>query len=345
MSRDRAETPPGAMAAGGTGPATDHRYRQMLAWLETLLKPPFRVEPASLDASFRRYFRIHHHDARWIVMDAPPAREDAGRFVRVQGLLASLGITVPAIPAADLQAGFLLLDDFGERLYLQALDAGSADRLYGAALDTLWRLQRADTTSTVTLPPYDEALLCRELAIFEEWFLSRHLGIELDAGERRLFAGLHELLVASALEQPRVRVHRDFHSRNLMVLDRGSPGVLDFQDAVVGPVTYDLVSLLRDCYIAWPAARVRHWCLAYRQRLLGSGLEGPDQTTFLRWFDLLGMQRHLKAVGIFARLHHRDGRSGYLGDIPRTLDYIRQVAGRYAETREFARWLARRLPP
>lgn len=323
------------------------RYQLMLGWLSTVLSPPWRIEPASLDASFRRYFRVHVGGERWILMDAPPPQEDVNRFVGVQALFHSLGIRVPEIIAAEPRSGFLLLTDFGNQLYLHTLehaDHPTVDKLYADALDTLWNLQSGQSDHGLSLPIYDEALLRRELAIFEDWFLATHLGIHLAPQEQALLARFSTLLVDNALAQPRVRVHRDYHSRNLMVMADQGPGVLDFQDAVIGPVTYDLVSLLRDCYIAWPGERVRSWCLAYRQRLLGTGLEGPDQQTFLRWFDLMGVQRHLKAVGIFARLNHRDHRPGYLADIPRTLDHVRAVVTRLPECHDFAAWLTRRVP-
>ncbi|RMG60414.1 MAG: aminoglycoside phosphotransferase [Gammaproteobacteria bacterium] len=315
--------------------AQDTRLQALTDWLCSVLPEPPRIEPASADASFRRYFRVHAKGQSLIAMDAPPEHEDTGPFIDIARRLLAMDLHVPEILEADTKQGFLLLTDLGSRDYLGALDADNADALYGDAADALVCLQQADTTH---LPPYDEHLLQQEMALFRDWFLGRHLGIELDAEPAaRLQAGF-DALATAALEQPRVFVHRDWHSRNLMVCPEHNPGILDFQDAVHGPLTYDLVSLLRDCYIAWPADRVRHWALDWLERARNSGWQsGIDEADFLRWFDLMGIQRHLKAIGIFARLNHRDGKPGYLGDIPRTLDYIRQVAPRHAESRDLAR--------
>jgi aminoglycoside/choline kinase family phosphotransferase len=291
------------------------------------------LTPASGDASFRRYFRVRHGGESYIVMDAPPDQEDCGPFVHVTGLLLDLGLHVPQILASDTTRGMLLLSDLGSRLYLDELRDDSVDRLYGDALGALATLQSCGPADSA-LPPYDRELLLREMGLFTDWLLGTHLDLAVDDDERKQLEEAFELLVVNALEQPVVCVHRDFHSRNLMVSDYHNPGILDYQDAVVGPVTYDLVSLLRDCYIGWPRERVEAWVLGYYELAQQTGILRPgdaDERTFLRWFDLMGVQRHLKAAGIFARLNHRDGKPGYLADIPRTLGYVQDVCARYRE--------------
>ena len=307
------------------------RTRQLRDWLTaTLGRAPDALRPASSDASFRRYFRFDHDGGTLIAMDAPPEREPCDTFVRIARLFAGFGLHVPEVLAEDHEHGFLLLSDLGDTPYLDMLDEYSVERLYGDALGALVTLQ-VSRPGNDGLPAYDERLLRAELALFSEWYLSRHRGLK-DA--EASLAPVYELLVANALEQPRVCVHRDYHSRNLMVVDANNPGILDFQDAVMGPVTYDLVSLLRDCYIAWPRERVEEWALGYFELAIQSGIlreRQVDERQFLRWFDLMGVQRHLKAAGIFARLNYRDAKPGYLDDIPRTLGYVRDVAGRYPE--------------
>jgi N-acetylmuramate 1-kinase len=314
-------------------------------WLTLVLgSESFDLAPASSDASFRRYWRVTCDDGTLIAMDAPPAHEDCGRFADLSRRFRSIGLNTPEIHAEDRELGFLLISDLGNRVYLDHLDADNADRLYGDAFAALAALQRSGHWDG--LPLYDASFLLRELGIFRDWFLGAHLGLTLSGDEQRLLDRANDVLIVSALEQPRVCVHRDYHSRNLMLTEEGNPGVLDFQDAVVGPVTYDLVSLLRDCYISWPAQRVEDWALGYQQVVTGSGvLSGVEPRRFLRWFDLMGAQRHLKACGIFARLNHRDGKSGYLGDIPRTLGYVVDVAGRYDELAELSGFLAKRVQP
>lgn len=312
----------------------DLRAEAILGWLQDSLGLSLDAfAPASSDASFRRYFRAIHEKGQYIVMDAPPERENAANFVKIAQLFKQIRVNVPEIIRQDLQRGFLLLEDFGDRHYLQVLHGDNADCLYGAALESLFKLQTGIDRQACDLPRYDAALLQRELGIFREWFLQGLLHLEIDAEWQRLLDNAEAELIRSALEQPQVCVHRDYHSRNLMYLGAGEPGILDFQDAVIGPVTYDLVSLLRDCYIDWPAEQIEQWMSAYYRRLLQAGLVACDLATFRRWFDLMGMQRHLKAIGIFARLHLRDGKPHYLGDIPRTLNYVLDVCARY---REFA---------
>lgn len=309
------------------------REQLLREWLDTVLPAPLTgMAPASSDASFRRYFRVWYDGQTRIVMDAPPDKEDCRPFVAIAQALRGLGLNAPEVLAGDLNQGLLLLTDLGSRQYLAELDERSVSGLYGDALDALARLQTGGDPGSPLLPPYDSALLHREMELFRDWFLGRQLGFNLREDEHQVLDHTFALLANNALEQPKVWVHRDYHSRNLMVTDPDNPGVLDFQDAVVGAVTYDLVSLLRDCYVAWPQEQVESWALAHRARLRTLGMSGLDDAEqFLRWFDLMGTQRHLKAIGIFARLNLRDGKSGYLRDIPRTLGYVLAVADRYPD--------------
>lgn len=312
----------------------------------------FDIAPASEDASFRRYFRVTfaNADRSRIVMDAPPDKEDIGPYIKVAQRLVDAGINAPVVIERNLAEGFLLLSDLGSRTYLMDLSAGrNVDTLYADALAALVRMQKG-CARVDDLPPYDEALLRREMELFPDWFLGRHLGLTLTSDERRDLDSAFAALIRSALAQPRVFVHRDYHSRNLMITGGESlgpnPGVLDFQDAVHGPIAYDLVSLLRDCYVAWPIERVRAWVGDYRRMAGAAGLNvGESEMQLLRWFDLMGVQRHLKAIGIFARLWHRDGKRGYLNDIPRTLDYIRQVAPHYPELGPLLRLIELKVVP
>ena len=262
-------------------------------------------------------------------MDAPPEREDCRPFLRVAALMRAAGVNVPEILAQDPERGFLLLTDLGMRTYLEALDTANADELFRDAVDALIRLQRASHPDV--LPPYDEALLRREIDLFPQWYLARHIGMTLDAHEREMLAKTATLLVANNLAQPRVYVHRDYMPRNLMVTDP-NPGVLDFQDAVFGPITYDIVSLLRDAFVSWDEKRVLDWTVRYWEKAKRAGLPvNADFGTFYRDFEWMGLQRHLKVLGIFARIRHRDGKSGYVEDTPRFLRYARGVCERYAQ--------------
>ena len=332
----------------GLPDASDSRLAALTRWVvATLGFAGSRIEPASADASFRRYFRVTRGGDTYIVMDAPPDKEDLVPFVTVARLLAGMGLNVPIVLARDSTQGFLLLSDLGSRQYLDELKADRAvDRLYGDALSALVTLQTADDAAARQLPPYDRALLLREMELLPEWFLKKHLGLTVGAAERSLLDRLFDTLAAAALAQPMAFVHRDYHSRNLLLCEAANPGMLDFQDAVYGPVTYDAVSLLKDCYIAWPEERVRGWLLDYRRMLLGAGfaLTG-DAADFIRWFDLMGLQRHIKVLGIFARLFHRDGKPGYLKDLPRVLDYVRAAALAAPETAEFAEYLTTQIDP
>lgn len=315
----------------------DSRLQVLNHWLQQVIgRDDYRIAPASADASFRRYFRVRYDDTTRIVMDAPPEQEDCHAFIAVSSMLLALGLNAPRVLARDLQQGFILLTDLGERSYLDALNQYNADQLYGDAMQALIILQRH---STHALSAYTPELFKEEMYLFRDWYLAHHLKIALDTRQGAIFDETVELLVSEALQQPQVCVHRDYHSRNLMVCDN-NPGMLDFQDAVVGPVTYDLVSLLRDCYITWPQQQVAAWLDQYYRLALAAGvLQDVSVAQFTRWFDLMGMQRHLKASGIFARLNYRDHKPGYMDDIPRTLDYVLQVGRQYPELSAFMEML------
>jgi len=329
--------------------SSDSRLDQLQSWLrEDLRWPLVRVAPASADASFRRYFRIWRPDgATRIVMDAPPDKEDVAPYLKVSQLLARCAVHVPQVEASDTRRGFVLLEDLGSSSYLSQLQGeGDVEALYQDALAALLRIQIAGRELHRQLPPYDHEVLAREMELMPQWFCERHLQLALEHKDRALIAATCEFLIAEALAQPIVFVHRDFHSRNLMVLATGNPGIIDFQDALAGPCGYDLVSLLKDCYIDWPRARVEAWVRGYRARLIAAGGDGGrDESLFLRWFDLIGLQRHIKVLGIFARLWYRDGKRGYLDDLPRTLDYVRDTAHRYPELQQFSQWVESRLAP
>jgi aminoglycoside/choline kinase family phosphotransferase len=325
-------------------PMPDLRLHALQRWLQGLPPPlglsPDSLRPASADASFRRYFRL---DARGvtggtaIAMDAPPPQEDTRPFLHVAALLREAGLHVPSVLAQDTREGFLLLGDLGTTTYLSALDDASADRLFADATGALLRWQLA--TRDGELPAYDEALLRRELDLFPQWYLGRHLGLDLSPAQRQALAEVWRELVAACLAQPRVYVHRDFMPRNLMVT-APNPGILDFQDAVVGHITYDLVSLFRDAFVSWPEERVLDWTIRYWEQARRAGLPvRPDFADFYRDFEWAGLQRHLKVLGIFARINYRDGKPGYLADTPRFVAYARAVARRYRGLAPLARLL------
>ena len=316
----------------------DPRATALAAWLRGVLPASsFGIEPASEDASFRRYFRVRAESRTWIAMDAPPPMEDCRAFVSVLGLLRGAGVHAPALHAADTERGFLLLDDLGSRCYLDVLDEGNAGVLYTDAFEALLDMQCHIGPGRVAR--YGERMLRGEMDLFRQWFLARHLGIALEGALARGLEEAFDALVRICMEQPRVFVHRDYHSRNLMYMDEHNPGVLDFQDAVDGPLTYDLVSLLRDAYVRWPEERVAGWVDECHDRAAARGLAGPGRERFRRWFDLTGVQRHLKVAGIFARLWHRDGKARYLDDLPLTLEYLAEIAPRHPETAAVARVL------
>ena len=327
--------------------ASDSRLALLRRWVtEDLGFAGAHIEPASADASFRRYFRLIRGNDSYIVMDAPPEKEAVAPFIGVAQSLLGIGLNVPVILARDPERGLLLLSDLGKRQYLSDLLAGrDVERLYSDALDALVRLQTRGGEAARALPPYDRAALIREMELLPEWFLGRHLGQPPTSAERAMLDQLFETLAQDALSQPAVFVHRDYHSRNLLITDEHNPGILDFQDAVRGAATYDVVSLLKDCYVAWPRERVLGWLSAYRERMKRAGRDPGADQDLVRRFDLMGLQRHIKVLGIFARLFYRDGKPGYLDDLPRVLAYTREAAGLYPETAEFARYIAERIDP
>jgi aminoglycoside/choline kinase family phosphotransferase len=316
------------------------RAGQLRRWLAVILGGgDFSVEPASDDASFRRYFRIRRGDAQpsLVAMDAPPDKENCATFVHVAHLFAEAGVHVPKIHAQDLEQGFLLLSDLGNTTYLDALDENNAGRLYEDALGALLRIQQASRPGL--LPDYDRELLEKELRLFPDWYITRQLRCELNAARLQTLEKAFSTILANNLGQARVFVHRDYHSRNLMVCEP-CPGILDFQDAVYGPVTYDLVSLLRDAYIAWDEERVIDWAIRYWEKARAEGLPvAGDFGDFYRDFEWMGVQRQLKVLGIFARLSFRDGKDGYLKDQPLVMSYLRRACGRYRELAALGRLL------
>jgi aminoglycoside/choline kinase family phosphotransferase len=321
------------------------RLNALHAWVnETHPAPIAALTPASADASFRRYFRLTCGSDTLIVMDAPPDKEDCHPFVAVARLFAEAGVHVPRVLRADFEQGFLLLTDLGRTTYLEALTAADADptvvqHLYRDALSALVTLQRASRPGV--LPEYDEALLRREVGLFPEWYVARHLGATLSTSEQQGYTQCVDALIANNLAQPRVFVHRDYHSRNLMVCPP-NPGILDFQDAVYGPITYDAVSLLKDAYVHWEEAQVLDWLVRYWEQARAAHLPvDADFGNFFRDFEWMGVQRHLKVLGIFARLYHRDGKTGYLQDLPLVLRYLTEVCGRYRELRPLVQLLER----
>ena len=321
----------------------DARRAALERWLASHLGSEFgddrfSLTPASEDASFRRYFRVRGPEGRTLIaMDAPPDKEDCRPFVHVARLLREAGLNAPEVLAQDLAQGFLLLSDLGTRTYLQELGAGNAVQLFGDATEALVRWQLA--TRPGQLPPYDEALLRREMNLFPEWYIERHLRKTLAQEEKQSLEGIFRLLVQSALAQPAVYVHRDYMPRNLMVCEP-NPGVLDFQDAVLGPITYDVASLFRDAFVSWEDAQVLDWSVRYWERAKRAGLPvEQDFGEFWRAFEWMGLQRHLKVLGIFARINYRDGKPKYLEDTPRFIAYARSVAARYGALAPLVRLL------
>ena len=329
---------------------TESPQQALLRWCERQLPAaavPLVLSPVAGDASFRRYYRLSGCDPVRIAVHAPPDKEKNLEFTRIAALLRAAGVQAPDVLAHDEANGYLLIVDFGDRLLRSALDEASVDVLYARALETLLRIQVAPTARDGwRVPDYSRALLDQEMRLFPGWFLERLLGLELGAEEHELLERMFGGLCDEALAQPQVLVHRDYHSRNLMLLDDGSLGVIDFQDAVRGPITYDLVSLLRDCYVAWDPERVRRWALEYAGRAADAGLFEPvGPARFLRWFDWMGLQRHIKVLGIFARLWLRDGKPGFLGDLPLVMRYTLDVATAHREFDEFTAWFRARVLP
>ncbi|QQD24919.1 phosphotransferase [Venatoribacter cucullus] len=331
----------------------DQRREDLAQWAVAMIRQhadfdvTAKMDMVSGDASFRRYFRLHCLNHSWIAVDAPADKEDNPRFVAVAKAWRDQDVTVPKVIAHDFERGFMLLEDFGDQLLWPALHAdGLSEKdladLYGQAITQLLHIQQLPTDN---LPPYDAGLLDREMALFRDWLCQQLLGMELSDAEQELLHQTFTLLRASALAQPVVAVHRDYHSRNLMLRPDGSLGVIDFQDAVAGPATYDLVSLLRDCYVRWPATLVDELAALYWEQARPQGIYLGDWAQFRRDFDWMGLQRHLKAAGIFARLHLRDGKSGYLADIPNTCQYLLDISARYDELAAFHAWLQQRFMP
>ena len=330
-------------------PDQDVRLQHLKVWLDEQLAtlfadqgwgavPPATLTAASSDASFRRYFRWEGAGRSFVVMDAPPPQENCKPFVDIAFLLAKSGINVPKIYAEDLERGFLLLNDLGNKTYLDVIDSENADVLFSDALQALLAFQQLPMVAP--LPSYDVALLRRELELFPEWYVKRELGVEFDATQQQQWQKVSELLIDSALAQPKVLVHRDYMPRNLM-LSEPNPGVLDFQDAVYGPVTYDVTCLFKDAFLSWPEERVRGWLESYWQQASALNIPvQPDFEEFLRASDLMGVQRHLKVIGIFARICHRDGKPRYLGDVPRFFSYIEAVIARRPELADLQALLA-----
>lgn len=333
-------------------PQHDQRLQDLNAWLKPQLSelfarrgwgnvPEAALVPASSDASFRRYFRWEAGGRSFILMDAPPPQENCRPFVAVAALLASAGINVPQILAQDLDRGFLLLTDLGRQTYLDVIDESNADELFADAIQALLAFQAKPLE--LSLPSYDEALLRCELQLFPEWYVQRHLGYQFSAAELDIWERTCQLLIDSALGQPRVLVHRDYMPRNLMISEP-NPGVLDFQDAVVGPVTYDITSLFKDAFLSWPEERVQGWLQGYWDAARAAGIPvQPRFDEFRHASDLMGLQRHLKVIGIFARICHRDGKPRYLEDVPRFFAYIETVTARRPELAEL-RTLLNDLP-
>ena len=324
------------------------RWEKLKTWLAGIGDLNFStIRAVSEDASFRRYYRLDSGNATRIIMDAPPEHEDCEAFIKIADYLAQMDLNSPSILAADLDQGFILLTDLGSKLYLTELrnDRSCVSKLYEDAISALVRMQKLGTEFQLKLPPYDESLLSFELSLFHDWFCKKHLAIKFTDSDEAQWQECCRLLIDNAMQQPKVFVHRDYHSRNLIMTDQNNPGILDFQDAVEGPLTYDLVSLLKDCYIRWPANQVRTWALQFYNQLGDELIDQLDADQFIRYFDLMGVQRHLKATGIFARLKYRDGKSGYMSDVPRTLEYIETLEPKYNELSYLMDLIIRRCLP
>ncbi len=317
----------------------DARLTELHAWLagNFFKANVFSLAPASADASFRRYFRVTQNGQTWIAMDAPPPQEDCRPFVKVAALMREAGLNVPQVVAQDLERGFLLLTDLGTTTFLNGFDADNTDALFSDAIDALITWQRASRPGV--LPPYDAALLQREIDLFPDWYVGKHLQTALTSTQRAIFHGAAKLLIDAALAQPSVYVHRDYMPRNLM-LSTPNPGMLDFQDAVYGPITYDVASLFRDAFVSWPEERELDWVIRYWERAKAAGLPvNADFGTFWRDVEWMGLQRHIKVLGIFARINYRDGKPHYLKDTPRFIAYARRVSARYRELGPLAQLL------
>lgn len=315
------------------------RQQRLRDWVAAILSSPILdFSPASADASFRRYFRVTTDEGSWVVMDAPPSHEDCRPWLHVARLFRTAGANTPRVFAENLDEGFLLLSDLGSTTYLSALSESNADALYRDANAALVRIQAASQPDE--LPEYGTELLIREMNLFPDWYLDHHLRVSLTGEQRQVLDDTFRAVLVNNLAQPRVYVHRDWHSRNLMVTEQDNPGVIDFQDAVFGPITYDLVSIYKDAYIAWDEERVLDWSIRYWEAARKADLPvHTDFADFYRDFEWMGVQRHIKVLGIFARLCHRDGKDGYLKDMPLVMSYLRTACGRYADLHPFLRLL------
>jgi len=325
----------------------DKRLSEITRWVSRRfnISDP-KLRSASSDASFRRYFRFECGGRSYIVMDAPPEYENTGLYIRAAQRFRELGLNVPEIIDQEGDLGFVLISDLGHTTYFDHINKENVSRLYGDALGALIILQTGTLIDPGYFPPYSRALLWSEMALFPEWYIDKHVGYRLLPDQQDVITSTLNILCENALEQPQVWVHRDYHSRNLMVMENNNPGILDFQDAVTGPVTYDLVSLLRDCYIEWPPEQVRDWALGYLNLAIQSGLGLSDnEEQFTRWFDRMGLQRHIKVLGIFARLFHRDGKANYLNNLPLVWKYAVSVCQNDVDLGPFGELLLELRPP
>lgn len=311
----------------------DDRIIELIAWLSDVLEGDISsIQFASEDASFRRYFRIVHDTRSYIVMDAPVEYIQIEKFINIARKFLQFGINVPEIYEWSKQKGFALISDFGSTTYLDILNQSNADTLYTDAIDALIQLQLATYSEPDFLPPYDSKLLNQEMNLFKDWYLPEHKRVALTHEVSDVLEYSFDALTSKALEQPKVWVHLDYHSRNLMFVENRNPGIIDFQDAVFGPITYDLMSLLRDCYIVWPTDRLQQWIRLYLNKAEQSGMSiNFEQDQFIEWFDWMGIQRHIKVAGIFSRLCYRDGKQKFLDDIPTVMAYLESVSGKYRE--------------
>ncbi len=317
------------------------RIKQLAAWSAQVLgEKSINLQALSGDASFRRYYRFSYKNQSYIAVDAPPEYENSHSFQIVAQLLSTQSLNVPTIHQIDLQNGFMLLSDLGDTLFLSILNSKTSDELYLQAIDCLIKMQQLPINNCTELPVYNKAMLEDELALFESWFLDKHLQIKLSAEDHRILERAYDSLYTSALEQPQVFCHADYHSRNLMFCSDNSTGIIDFQDAVVGPVSFDLVSLLKDCYISWPRQKIEEWCEVYFNKATDQRIITADLQQFITWFDLMGLHRHLRILGIFSRLNYRDSKSAYLDDLPQTFKYVIDTCNRYEQFAPFAELLS-----
>lgn len=320
------------------------RQNELNEWLKTIMgNTQYTITPLAGDASFRRYYRLYSEGVTQIVMDAPPEKEAIGPFIHICQILRKAGVHAPLVVAAEDKQGFMLLEDFGDLSLLAQVSTSNADTLYSAAMATLSRLQQCPT---VDLPHFNQSFMLQEISLFREWFIDAYLGIDLNEQDQQMFAQTFDWLCAEISKQPQVFIHRDYHSRNIMVISEDPKvdlGIIDFQDAMLGPISYDLVSLLKDCYIQWPVSQVHHWVTDFYNQ---SGLRAQcTEAEFIRWFDLCGLQRHLKVLGIFCRLHLRDNKDSYLNNLPLTFHYFKACLQQYEELKPFNEWIQYHVHP